>query len=196
MTNARLSSSAAAIALACACVLALGACGSEKTTAQPPTITTVPGARRTTTTTTVASSSTSRPKRARLQITSSAFANNGTIPPQYTCTGAGNTPPLAWSGFPATAKGAALVVHDPDAPLAGGFTHWVVVNLPVRAGTAPPLPSGAKELIPWRPPCPPSGTHHYRFTIYALPTATAPTSKDAIEKAAIGQATLVGTYGK
>ena len=194
MTNARISSSAAAIALLCA--LALGACGSDKTTALPPTITTTPGATRTTTTSTVASSSTHPTRPAALKITSTAFANNATIPQQYTCTGAGSTPPLAWSGFPANAKGAALVVHDPDAPVAGGFTHWVVVNLPARAGTAPPLPAGAKELIPWRPPCPPSGTHHYRFTIYALPTATAPTSKDAIEKAAIAQATLVGTYGK
>jgi Raf kinase inhibitor-like YbhB/YbcL family protein len=195
MTNARLSNSAAALALSCACVLALGACGSEKTTALPPTITTVPGASRTTTTT-VARATTSVPTRAALTIASSAFANNDSIPPQYTCTGAGDTPPLVWSGFPAKAKGAALVVHDPDAPIAGGFTHWVVVNLPARAGTAPPLPGGAKELVPWRPPCPPSGTHHYRFTIYALPTATAPTSKNAIEKAAIARATLVGTYGK
>jgi len=192
MMNARTWSSAAAIAMSCA--IALGACGSDKTTALPPTITTTPGGTRTTTT--VASTSTTKPARLRLTIVSSAFVNNGAIPQQFTCNGAGTTPPLAWTGFPAKAKGAALVVQDPDAPVAGGFTHWVVVNLPVRATTAPPLPAGAKELVAWRPPCPPSGTHHYRFTIYALPTATAPTSKDAIEKSAIAQATLVGTYAK
>ena len=68
------------------------------------------------------------------------------------------------------------------------------------------LPDGAQEAVNsdggtgWTPPCPPSGTHHYHFTVYALdgPTGlpdSAPT-KDAlaaIKGHYIGYGELVGT---
>ena len=89
------------------------------------------------------------------------------------------------------------MVDDPDAP-GGTFVHWVVADLPgstteLPAGGA--LPAGAKQAgnsagrIGWTPPCPPSGTHHYRFTVYTLRSLAgvadgAPT-KDAL--AAIGR---------
>jgi phosphatidylethanolamine-binding protein (PEBP) family uncharacterized protein len=50
----------------------------------------------------------------------------------------------------------------------GGFP---AAQLP--PSTRPP-PAGAEELPNsaggrgWTPPCPPSGTHHYRFTVYAI----------------------------
>ena len=69
---------------------------------------------------------------ARLELQSSAFAPNATIPMLYVCTdagGAGKSPPLAWRGAPASAKTFAVVVRDPDAP-GGSFVHWVVYNLP------------------------------------------------------------------
>jgi phosphatidylethanolamine-binding protein (PEBP) family uncharacterized protein len=90
----------------------------------------------------------------------------------------------------------ALVVHDPDAPIQGGFTHWVVLGLVPKSGKLPPLPAGANELVAWRGPCPPPGSdpHHYRFTIYALHKAAA--TQEAIADAAIARATLVGTYSR
>jgi hypothetical protein len=69
-----------------------------------------------------------------------------------------------------------MIMDDPDAP-SGTFTHWVVFNLPVtsRGITNGRLPAGAAQAqngrgqAAYTGPCPPSGTHHYRFTVYAEP---------------------------
>ena len=100
---------------------------------------------------------------------------------------------------------AAIVMSDPDAP-GGNYYHWVVVDLPAGStGVAADLPTGARELRnsgghpAWTPPCPPSGTHHYRFTAYALSAATglpADASLEdafaAISRGTIAQGTLTG----
>ena len=64
---------------------------------------------------------------------------------------------------------------DPDAP-GGTFVHWVLYGLPPRdgqlAGDQPPAGTSEADNSGgdpgWTPPCPPSGTHHYHFTVYAL----------------------------
>jgi phosphatidylethanolamine-binding protein (PEBP) family uncharacterized protein len=52
-------------------------------------------------------------------------------------------------------------------------------------------------------PCPPSGTHHYRFTVYALSKRTGlrdgarlDQALRAVEAAATAQGRLVGTYAR
>lgn len=110
-----------------------------------------------------------------LTVTSSAFTDGGRLPAATTCRGAGNAPPLHWAGVPAAAGSIALVVDDPDAP-GGTFVHWALVGIPVAVDqlTNATPPAGAEELPNsaggrgWTPPCPPSGTHHYRFTVYAV----------------------------
>lgn len=109
-----------------------------------------------------------------ITVTSEAFADGAPIPARYTCHGDGVSPPLAWAGVPASASQVALVVDDPDAPH-GGYVHWIVLGIPAGqdAIDADSLPAGAREVDGsgghgWKPPCPPSGTHHYRFTIYAF----------------------------
>ena len=62
---------------------------------------------------------------AALNITSPAFQNNGKIPAQYTCDGAGKSPALHLSGTPSDARTLVIIVHDPDAPHPGGVTHWI-----------------------------------------------------------------------
>ena len=69
-----------------------------------------------------------------MTITSSVFAQNGSIPKQYTCEGQDSSPPLVWSGAPANAKSLVLIVDDPDAPDPAAprmtWVHWVLYNLP------------------------------------------------------------------
>jgi Raf kinase inhibitor-like YbhB/YbcL family protein len=113
-----------------------------------------------------------------ITVTSTAFRDGGTIPRKYTCDGDGVSPPLAWKGVPPNTGALALVVDDPDAPK-GTFTHWVLLDLEPtttliaegHAGFTQAKNSAGKAE--YFGPCPPSGTHHYRFTVYALSEATA-----------------------
>jgi Raf kinase inhibitor-like YbhB/YbcL family protein len=145
-----------------------------------------------------------------ITVTSAEFADGQAIPRRFSCDGPGDVPALSWHGTPADAAALALVVDDPDAPR-GTFTHWVVLDLPptaqeLRDGT---LPAGATEAINsggrsgWYPPCPPSGTHHYRFTVYALARATGLPDRTpldvalhAIESQTLAWGRLVGTYAR
>jgi len=116
-----------------------------------------------------------------LELTSTAFQNEGKIDRKFTCAGEDISPALSWQGVPQGTKSFALIVHDPDAPRAGGWTHWVVYNLPAST-------TQLKENVPkqenlaggglqgvndsgrvgYMGPCPPSGTHRYYFYLYAL----------------------------
>ena len=149
------------------------------------------------------------PVKSQIQLTSSAFDQNGAIPEQYTCEGQDLSPPLSWSNAPAGTKSFALVVEDPDAPK-HTVTHWMVLDIPastmsLKAGAA--LPQGAmamkneKGKAGYMGPCPPSGQHHYVFTLFALdmPTVRAanPTELyNALQGHVLGQGTLTGTYQK
>jgi phosphatidylethanolamine-binding protein (PEBP) family uncharacterized protein len=177
------SSALVVVALSCAACSSSSKSSSTATPTSAPT--TAPGA------TTTAPAATHK-----LTLTSSAFENNGTIPTEYTCSGAAKTVPLQYSGDVLGATSYALIVHDPDAPVPGGFTHWVVTGLPPTAGSVPPVPRGAAQPRPWVAPCPPKGSapHHYRFTLYAVHGPV--TTQSAVAKAAIAQVTLVGTYGR
>jgi Raf kinase inhibitor-like YbhB/YbcL family protein len=137
---------------------------------------------------------------AGITVTSTAFAAGRPIPARYSCSGDAGSPPLSWTGVPAGARELAIVVTDPDA---GGYIHWVVRGVrPDTAGVATDaLPDGAQAVLAYRGPCPPSGTHHYEFRVYALgPTATVPdglTARDtiaAVRAGAVAQGLLVGTY--
>jgi Raf kinase inhibitor-like YbhB/YbcL family protein len=110
-----------------------------------------------------------------IAVTSPDFVEGAAIPTRYTCSGDGGSPEVRWRGVPDGAASVALVVSDPDAPN-GTFIHWVLYDLPPADGgvDAGGPPSGAKEGdnsgggAGWTAPCPPSGTHHYVFTVYAL----------------------------
>lgn len=64
-----------------------------------------------------------------LVVTSSAFQHNKDIPRKYSCEGQNISPDLHIGNIPAEAKTLAIIMHDPDAPVDGGFTHWVVWNV-------------------------------------------------------------------
>jgi Raf kinase inhibitor-like YbhB/YbcL family protein len=144
-----------------------------------------------------------------LTVTSTAFSANETIPAEYTCDGAENTPTLTWSEVPKNTKSVALLVEDPDAPK-GTFTHWLVTNIEPTVTTIGPgtsIPEGAvaakndKGKEGYAGPCPPSGTHHYHFRVFALDKMIAPpTSRAAflkeIKDHVLAEGELVATYTK
>jgi Raf kinase inhibitor-like YbhB/YbcL family protein len=141
-----------------------------------------------------------------LTLTSSAFADGGAIPRKFTCQGDGVSPPLAWSGVPEGTASLALLVIDPDAAAEGGFTHWVLAGIDpatreLAEGTTVGTPGANGAGKPgWTGPCPPSGNHHYVFTLYALAAPIEGTpDRAALETAgasALGRAVLTGTYEK
>src|SRR5580704_17163510 len=128
---------------------------------------------------------------AMLTVTSPAFGANTMIPIKYTCEGTSVSPALHVGGFPAQTKSLAIIVHDPDAGRPGGFTHWVDFNIDPAAD----IPEGFKGRVQamngaqkpgYMGPCPPTGTHHYHFMVYALDTRldiTAQAGKAELEKA-------------
>lgn len=151
-----------------------------------------------------------------LQLTSSAFQPEGNIPRQFTCEGNDVSPDLTWKNAPSATKSFALIVHDPDAPRPGGFTHWVVYNIPANVTQIPQGAARGDTLSAggiqgkndsgqtgYMGPCPPSGTHRYYFYLYALDTELnlkPGAGKDDVEKAIKGhileKAELMGRYKK
>ena len=136
-------------------------------------------------------------------LTSSAFKAGGAIPVAYTCTGADVSPDLAWTGLPAHTNVLVLVVTDLDASF---FTHWIVLDMqPALAGglargagaPSSPLHQGTNDFgrVGWGGPCPPSGVHHYRFTLYALegPLGLEGHPGQARVNAALAKATTLST---
>jgi hypothetical protein len=145
---------------------------------------------------------------AMLTVTSPAFGANTMIPIKYTCEGTSVSPALHIGEFPAQTKSLAIIVHDPDAGRPGGFTHWVAFNIDPTADISEGFKGGVQAMngaqkAGYMGPCPPTGTHHYHFMVYALDTRldiTAQAGKAELEKAMEGhilaQGDLIGLYKK
>jgi len=151
-----------------------------------------------------------------MQLASPAFQQGSEIPSYYTRDGEDVSPELSWKDAPSQTKSFVLVMHDPDAPMLGGFTHWVLYNVPAEAGHL-------KENIPaeerisgtglqgkndagkigYVGPAPPSGIHRYFFRLFAIdkmldlaPGATHKQVSAAVKGHILAQAELMGTYEK
>ncbi len=151
-----------------------------------------------------------------LQLTTSAFPSQGTIPKKFTCDGSDVSPPLAWSGAPPGTRSFALIVDDPDAPV-GTWVHWVLYDLPANtkelAEGVPKqeqLSNGARQgrndfrKIGYGGPCPPPGKpHRYFFKLYALDKkldlkagASKAEAESAMKGHILAQAELMGRFGR
>ena len=139
-----------------------------------------------------------------LQLTSQDLVDGGTLPRPQTSAyfgldGQDLSPQLSWSGAPEGTRSFAVTVIDKDAPRAGGFCHWAVVNIPAAvdelpegAGGSPDgmgpsdseagLPNGSLELandagyngfVGAAPPRG-SGPHRYVVTVHALSVELVP----------------------
>lgn len=115
-----------------------------------------------------------------MELTSSSFVHEGTIPSKHTCDGKNISPPLSWQGAPRETRSFALICDDPDAPM-GTWVHWVFYDIPAEVTSLPENVARQQEITGlgkngkntsrrwgYDGPCPPSGTHRYYFKLYAL----------------------------
>ncbi len=144
-------------------------------------------------------------------LASTAFKDGETIPLKYIyimvgqCGGENYSPPLSWTGTPAGTQSFAMTMYDPDG---GNWVHWVQFNIPGDKTDLPEAVGGPDIGIKgvnsfhknhYGGPCPPSGTHRYIFTLYALDTllslsegATKVEVDAAMQGHILGQAQLTG----
>ena len=148
---------------------------------------------------------------ATMTLRSPDFRPGGVIPVRLRapdCGGSNHPPLLRWSGAPAASRSFALVLRDPDAPVAGGFYHWVLYDIPAAATAAGAAgaPAGRTGIATtgkagYYGPCPPPGpAHHYIFTLYALDLVrlpgsepTGPTLEARVRGHILARATLEAT---
>jgi Raf kinase inhibitor-like YbhB/YbcL family protein len=110
-----------------------------------------------------------------MQVTSPVVSARHILPADYTCYGAGESPPVSWSGAPPRTRSFALVVDDSDAPISP-FVYWLVVNIgalttEIQGNKAPPgaeVADNSTGHARYDAPCPVGATHSYRITVYAL----------------------------
>lgn len=131
------------------------------------------------------------------------------------------SPQLSWINAPKGTRSFAITMFDRDAPIEGGFWHWLMFNIPA---TVDHLPADAgntfTHLAPataiqsmndfgqygYGGPNPPHGHgwHNYSITLYALDTETLELSKDTspalvefhLWKHTLAKATIVFYYKK
>lgn len=148
-----------------------------------------------------------------LSLTSNAFTAGEAIPDIYSCDGEDVSPPVSWSGIPEDTETLALILEDPDAP-GGTWIHWVLYNLPadaqgLDAGAETDLPGGTLTgenswgVSDYGGPCPPGGTHHYFFYLFALDTAlelgagaSSADLRSAMVDHVLAEAELMGIYSR
>jgi len=117
-----------------------------------------------------------------LRVTSTVLSDGETVAmPQVSprCGGQNRSPDLSWTPGPAGTAAYAVTMFDPDAPVAGGFWHWIAFDIPSASDS---LPGGLSAASPdarqatnqmgdarYDGPCPPPGRpHRYIVTVYAL----------------------------
>jgi hypothetical protein len=159
-----------------------------------------------------------------LQLQVAGLKANEVVPQKFVynhsgCSGDNISPEITWSGVPASAKSLALVVWDQDAPVSGGFYHWVILNVPIGTkslaegagnSSSHKAPAESVQLFnDWGEPgyggpCPPGHSRHrYHFILYALGVTQLPATiktkiSDAtaqIKQAAVANTEAVLVYG-
>ena len=145
-------------------------------------------------------------------LTSSAVAEGGALPKEFTCDGSRATLPLTWNGAPTGTKSFAVVMHHVPGP---GDSHWywVVYNIPADITSLEKNSTGIGILgtnsvngeTKYAPPCSKGpGEKVYTYTVYALsaePHISAADSEvsrevllDAIQNITLASAALNVTY--
>lgn len=144
-----------------------------------------------------------------LMLSSKSFRSSEEIPQKYGKQAENVSPQLSWADPPPGTRSFALAMVDKH-PVARGHVHWLVTDIGVDTNalredaTHGGMPAGSREVEPYAGPFPPSGTHDYEFTVYALDAekVDVPTKAglrefaDAVSPHTLGTAKLVGKYTK
>ena len=140
-------------------------------------------------------------------LQSPGFENGQEMPQKYGKKAQNVSPPLEWDDAPEGTRSFALALVDID-PVARDYVHWLVAEISPQHNSLPEG-QGAPEFrlrrgraLHW--PFPPSGTHDYEFTLYALsteslgvrPGATLQQFRQAAEQNSLATATLIGKFTK
>ena len=143
-----------------------------------------------------------------IAVTSPAFGTGEPFPVEFTCDGAGVSPPVEWQAGPSGTKSYALTLwHEtPD----GLKSYWVVYNIPANVTKLPKdsrsigtLGLNGKRRAEYDPMCSKGpGLKEYHITVYALSAqpqlrpdaATRESLLEAIGKTALAEGTLTYSY--
>jgi Raf kinase inhibitor-like YbhB/YbcL family protein len=160
-----------------------------------------------------------------LTLSSDAFKDGAQVPldavfAKSGCKGKNQSPNVKIdpAGIPTATKSFALLLHDPDAPVSGGFYHWVMFDIPASTKSidgslaqSDKLPDGSIQGTNdfdergYGGPCPPPGSpHHYKLTVYALDvsslgldsSARGSDAARAMKGHIIAAGTITSTYGR
>jgi phosphatidylethanolamine-binding protein (PEBP) family uncharacterized protein len=148
------------------------------------------------------------------KLTSSDIKPDSLLPKEYTCDGEGATLPLEWSGFPASTKCFALIMHHEASPTDIHW-YWVLYDLPLSIQSLSKNVTGIGTLgnnsvngrTEYAPPCSQGpGPKKYIYTIYALSESvniTVPNSEvsrevllNAIKNITLASTTLTVIYSR
>jgi Raf kinase inhibitor-like YbhB/YbcL family protein len=152
-----------------------------------------------------------------LRLKSPAFDDGQEMAQKYGNKADNISPPLEWDGTPEGTKALALACVDIH-PVARNYLHWLVADISPQSNSLPEGAAGAHspglwagahspgftEIKPYVGPFPPSGTHDYEFTLYALrverlgvrPGATWQQFRQAATQNSVATATLIGKFTK
>jgi Raf kinase inhibitor-like YbhB/YbcL family protein len=143
-----------------------------------------------------------------LRLKSPAFDDGQEMAQKYGNKADNISPPLEWDGTPEGTKALALACVDIH-PVASNYVHWLVADISPQTNSLPEGAAGAgsagfTEIKPYVGPFPPSGTHDYEFTLYALrverlgvrPGATLQQFRQAATQNSLATATLIGKFTK
>jgi Raf kinase inhibitor-like YbhB/YbcL family protein len=141
-------------------------------------------------------------------VQSPAFENGQEMPQEYGKKSQNVSPPLEWDGAPEETRSFALAFVDIH-PVARDYVHWLVADISPQLNSLPEGAGGGRnsdllEVKPYVGPFPPSGTHDYEFTLYALgtdrlgvgPGVTLQQFRQAAEQNSLATATLIGRFTK
>lgn len=107
-----------------------------------------------------------------LELSSSAFADGGTLPVQFSCEGEGITPPLSWTGVPTGTQSLVLIMDHKPAP-----------RPTVQQGDIPPPPAKSEQAKTAKPKH--AAELRWYWTVYNIPA----------DVSAISSGQTVGTLG-